>query len=322
MKHTDSSVSRNFSGRWWKILSWIIMPAAYGYLAYVLINYKHYDELISYLQSIPSDRYLWLAFVLTLLPFNIAVEALKWRLLVVKSEKLSVRQSVSAVLAGFATGFLTPNRLAEPVGRVAFLQTEHRISGVIYSLLNSLTQNFVMAFGGLPALILFIINVHPISGLNHNIYIPALVLLIAIMLAFYFLLPKLTGSKLWKKHIRYGNEIALYQPIELLRLLLVSMLRYSIFCTQMFAMLHFFHVDLSITQALMAIPASYLLVTFTPAMAFSEAAVRSSYAVLFVGAFVQQPVAIALAGIALWVINFGIPVLAGAYLLRSTSQKL
>ena len=92
----------------------------------------------------------------------------------------------------------------------------------------------------------------------------------------------------------------------------VSFIRYAVFCIQFYFMIRFFSIELTPWQALIAIPTSYLFVTFTPSLAFSEAAIRSSYAVLIIGTFSGQVVNIALAGVCIWVINFVIPMLAGS----------
>jgi hypothetical protein len=68
-------------------------------------------------------------------------------------------------------------------------------------------------------------------------------------------------------------------------------------------------------QALIAIPTNYLFVTFTPSVAFSEAAVRSSYAVLVIGFFSSNIVGIALAGMCIWMINFVIPMMVGSIIM-------
>ena len=77
-------------------------------------------------------------------------------------------------------------------------------------------------------------------------------------------------------------------------------------------MLQFFGIELSYWQALVAIPTNYLFVTFTPSLAFSEATVRSSFAVLTIGAFSGQTVNIALAGMCIWMLNFVVPMLIGS----------
>jgi hypothetical protein len=103
-------------------------------------------------------------------------------------------------------------------------------------------------------------------------------------------------------------------------MLVFSLLRYFVFCFQFYAVLQFFSIDLELWQALLAIPTNYLFVTITPSMAFSETAIRSSYAMIFIGFFSNQIINIALAGTTIWIINFGLPMLAGLYILAKTNK--
>jgi len=105
-----------------------------------------------------------------------------------------------------------------------------------------------------------------------------------------------------------------------MQIMLISLGRYVVFCTQFFFMLRFLGVDLSMEQALISIPTSYLFVTFTPSFAFSDVAVRSSYAVLVIGVFSGQVVSIALAGACIWLVNFVIPLLVGLVVLAKQKK--
>jgi hypothetical protein len=111
---------------------------------------------------------------------------------------------------------------------------------------------------------------------------------------------------------KFTDVLAEYQVIELLRILGITFLRYGVFCIQFYAMLRFFGVELTAFQSLITIPTTYLFVSFTPSVAFSEAAVRSSYAVLFIGTYFHNELAIILAGVSIWVVNFVIPMLIGS----------
>ncbi len=295
-------------------LSWVFMIAAYGYVLYILISYKHYDEFFAQFRNISAIRYSWLWLVLALLPVNLLTEALKWQRIVSKSEKLTITAALKAVLAGFSTGFFTPNRIAEPVGRILFLKPENRKTGIVYSVINSFTQNIVMAMCGLPALAIFL-SLNKFPGLNHQVYIGIVSAILVVILAVCFSLPAMARSRFWQTHLSFAADISHLSTPDLLSIISISLLRYAVFGLQMFAMLQFFGVELQWWQALVAIPSSYLLVTFTPSLAFSEAAIRSSYAVIFVGAFTPQPAAIAFAGLALWLINFGLPMLVGVAVL-------
>ena len=301
------------------LLKWIVLPAAFSFLAYKLLTFNQYDELLEQWKQLPLSQFWWLGGVFVLLPLNWLLEAAKWKQLVSKIQILSLWNALKGVMAGISTGFLTPNRVGELVGRVLYLDADNRKAGVTLSLVNSMTQNIILVLCGVPASALFLSASHGKVELNSTLYLIILIVSLLIFGGIYFQLPRL--SRLFKQS-RYSEKIkaftdclSSYTKKDLLQIMLISLGRYCVFCTQFFFMLRFFGVELSVWQALISIPTTYLLVTFTPSLAFSEVAVRSSYAVLVIGVFSGQVVSIALAGMCIWLVNFVIPMLAGAVVL-------
>jgi hypothetical protein len=291
---------------------WTITLVAYGYLAVQLYNFKQYPDLLQQWKSIPLSQFVWLAGVFILLPLNWSLEAMKWQQLTAKVASLSIKIALYSVFAGIYTGFFTPNRVSEILGRILFLRIENRKTGAVLSVVNSLTQNIIMTLCGIPACFYFF----SISSKKLNPdgfhFIGWVLLFLVLSLLFYFLLPYLSRSNWLSKITPYTSRLSAYRRTDLFRILLLSLLRYVVFCIQFFFMLRFFGVALEPLQALIAIPANYLFVTYTPSIAFSEAAVRSSYALFFIGAFSTQLVGIALAGVCIWVVNFVIPLMIGS----------
>ena len=298
-----------------KVLKWLIMLVAYAYLMVVLIRFEHYNELWDSFKHFSLQKFGWIMLVLALLPANIALEAMKWKAIVARTEKLSLVVSLKAVLAGFSTGFFTPNRVGELVGRIAFLSAGNRKVGVLYVLLNSLSQNIVLICFGLVSAYFYFLTTHHQLGFDQQVYLLILILVLLLLLGIYFTLPHWAGTKVWKRFLPFAQEIENFSFLNLASIFGYSFLRYLVFCVQLFAMLHFFSVHLDLWQAVLSIPTSYLLITFTPSIAMSEAAIRSSVAVLVIGVFSTNLGGIALAGICLWLLNFGIPVLVGATVL-------
>jgi len=300
----------------WKYL---ILLASYSFLIYKLFTFNHYEDISDQWIQMPLSQAWWLAGVFILLPLNWHLESLKWKMLTARVQKINTSTSINAVLSGISTGFFTPNRVGELVGRIAFLEPGNRKAGITMSLVNSLTQNIVMAMCGIPACILYFINsvgnVQP--DITHFVWITTTGILIVGLL--YFTLPhwskQLKKSRLSLSILTFTDCLSGYTIKELLKIIGVSLIRYVVFCTQFYFMLCFFNIELTPFQALMAIPTTYLFVTFTPSLAFSEAAVRSSYAVLIIGVFSGQVVNIALAGVCIWVVNFVIPMLAGTVMM-------
>jgi len=205
------------------------------------------------------------------------------------------------------------------VGRVMYLNPGNRKAGITLSLVNSLTQNIIMVLCGIPACVLFVNAYQKSSEINTVLYLWLLAAGLVGSVLIYFFLPQasrlLSKSRYSEKWKAFTDCLAFYTRRDLLRIMLISIGRYIVFCTQFFFMLRFFGIDLTLWQALISIPTTYLFVTFTPSFAFSDVAVRSSYAVLVIGIFSSQVVSIALAGMSIWVVNFVIPLLVGLVVL-------
>lgn len=307
------ALTLNPSVKSWKLL---ILIASYSFLTYKLFTFHQYEDLVMQWKHMPVSNVWWLAGVFMLLPLNWYLEAIKWKMLTSRVQKITVSNSIKAVLSGISTGFFTPNRVGEMVGRIAFLDPSNRKPGITMSMVNSLTQNMVMAVCGIPACILFFSvtagKLHP-DVVQFVILVTGCVMITGLL---YVILPYLTRllekSRFSGKINPFIDCLSRYNLKDLFRIMGVSFIRYAVFCAQFYFMIRFFSIELTPWQALTAIPTSYLFVTFTPSLAFSEAAIRSSYAVLIIGAFSGQAVNIALAGVCIWVINFVIPMLAGS----------
>ena len=307
----SASTKKIFRG--WGLL---FLIASYSFLVYKLLTFNQYSELLYQWKEMPHSRFSWLVGILLLLPFNWLLESVKWKMLTIHVQEISLRSSIKGVLAGISTGFFTPNRVGELVGRIMYLEPQNHKSGVTLSFLNSLTQNLIMTLCGIPACILFFAST--IGKIEIN-YIYYLALLVVCLIGFgiaYFFLPQLSSrfkqSQYFLNINQFTDCLSDFQKKELVGVILISLVRYVVFCVQFFFMLRFFGIELAIWQALVAIPTNYLFVTFTPSLAFSEVGVRSSFAMLTIGAFSGQIVNIALAGMCIWLINFVIPMLAGS----------
>ena len=301
---------------WIPWLKWSVLVLCYSFLAYKLLTFNQYPELLKHWKLMPVSRFWWLSSVFLLLPINWLFESIKWKMMAIHVQKITLKASVKAVLAGISTGFFTPNRVGELVGRIMYLDPKNHKAGVTLSLVNSLTQNLIMTLCGIPACIIFFVSSCTKIQINYIYYLVLLVVCLICFGLLYFFLPQLSNRF---KQSNYSNKIkeftdclSDFREKELIRIMLVSLVRYAVFCMQFSLMLRFFGIELSSWQALIAIPTNYLFVTFTPSVAFSEAAIRSSFAVLTIGAFSSQIVNIALAGTGIWLVNFVIPMLVGS----------
>lgn len=298
-------------------LKWLVLLVTYFFLGYKLFTFEHYEAFLLHFQQASFYHYFWLLLIFCLLPLNIFIETAKWQKIVEKSEHIPFRQALNAVLAGFAVGFVTPNRIGDMAGRMLYTSPANRKITAIYSLLNSFTQNYVIALIGLPAAAWYFLFFK--SGKSDfQQYFILITLFILISTIIYFFLPKFVLIFNLRNRLNFIKVISDYKSIDLLVIAGYSVLRFIIFSIQFFAVLQFFGVELRLFEALISIPTSYLFVTFTPSLAFSEAAIRSSYSVLIIGAFSDNTAGIAFAGFMIWCINYILPLLAGSRLIANT----
>ena len=313
--------SNTIASKSWQSLSWkgwgyAIMLCAYSFLAYKLITFNQYDALSEQWNNMPATQFWWLTGVFFLLPINWLLEAIKWQMLTARLQALTLKKAYKAVLAGISTGFFTPNRVGEMVGRMLFLNAENRKAGATLSIVNSLTQNLVMTLCGIPTAWLFFSKGKQTFDANISDFLAVIGFCFVGFVGFYFALPwiskRIAGSKFSLKINSFSSCLITHTWIDLSRIIVISILRYAVFFTQFYLMLRFWNVNITLLQGLIAIPVTYLFVTFTPSVAFSEAAVRSSYAVLIIGVFSNNVVGITLAGITIWAINFVVPMMLGS----------
>ena len=307
----------------YKVVKWLFALGAYGYLAYKLIVFDQYDSIFSEWKQTPPTKFTWLLATLVLLPLNLLLESLKWKKITQNSFTLTTYSALKSVLSGICSGFFTPNRIGDFVGRISYLPSSARAQGITLSIVNSLTQNLTILLCGIPACVLFFISFYH-SDSNSNIFLYLILTFVFLLLLglFYFSLPRLSKRISSEKIKRFTDCLSGYTLAQLGEIMAISIFRYCVFFAQFFLMLRFFNVELTVWQAAIAIPANYLLVTFTPSFAFSEAAVRGSYAVFFIGMFASNTVGIAFSGILIWLINTVTPMLIGSvFLLKSKSSN-
>jgi hypothetical protein len=140
-------------------------------------------------------------------------------------------------------------------------------------------------------------------------FLCAILLLIAVML---ILLPVIARRIKHPKLASYFSSLTNYTLKDLTAITGWSLMRFCVFSLQLFLMMRFFGVELTLVQAVTSIPVTYLLVTFTPSFAFSEALIRGSWAVFVIGSFADNIPGILMAGVGLWFINVIVPVVVGA----------
>lgn len=304
-----------------------------AYVALYIQLRKHEDLLAQWdrlLDNIYTEKNLLPLFLVVLLMgVNWSLEALKWRLLIIKSERISFFRSLKGIFTGISVGTFTPNRLGEFLGRSFVLDRSHPWKVFFMTIIGSYSQLLSTILFGSVGMLFFITRYAGIStGIN---YLDVLIgffgfaTAILVMLLYFNidLFDKYLGPYVRKRKPAFAAKLAVissYSFSELLWVLLFSIGRYMVFSIQFYLLFRFFDFAIPFRESVMFTSVIYLVMTIIPSMALSEIGVRGSVALFFFAFYTQEhspdinsTLSILSASTLLWVINLVIPAILGTF---------
>ena len=314
------------SARLKKILIWllkiIIFVVAWSYVVYKLATM---EQDFSVIFSDGNFSIPLFSFVCILMFANWGAESLKWQNLVNCGQKISYRKAVSGVLVGLPLALITPNRVGEIGGRAIVLD-KGRKNAVVATFLGSMTQlASTLIFGVLGVMVYLLFFPHTV-GVESAAWISLLIVvaLVVVLLAcrdqrwLRRLSLKLVGRKMYVAFIR---AMRLYCFGDILRVLIISLLRYCVFSMQFGLLIRMLIPELSVVEIFVGITLTYLFTTVIPTTVLGEIGIRGSVAMFVFGAFTTHVAVIFQISLLIWIINIAVPTLAGSLILLSLRQK-
>ncbi len=273
------------------------------------------------------QNYLVIGLVVVMMFLNWLLESLKWKFLISKIEKVSIRRSIRAVFSGITVSAFTPNRVGEYAGRVFCLQKGDRIKGVLITVIGSMAQLLTTIVFGLIG-ILLLPNLMPALDLLLSEIIFAypimlfVIILLNVLLVTLFLNASvfsvvLSKFKFLKKFTKYNDVFSFYNFSELLEVILYSIARYIVFTTQFFILLQVFEVNVSYVDAMILISTMLFVISVVPTIAITEIGVRGTVALFLFGLVSSNTLGILSATFVMWVINLLLPALIGTLFIFS-----
>lgn len=274
---------------------------------------------------------LLLVLVFLMMPLNWGLETVKWRLLVRQVYPISFRKAFAAVLTGVTLGLFTPNRIGEYGGRMLFLPSRLRWSAVPVTLVGSLAQLTVTVAVGMICLIVFVALWQGLDSLGFEEQAMSLVLgacvpIIVLMAFLWYLLqvprnwfryvPNRFRNGLWIR--QFGDGLQALRSVSsavLTRVLVLSLLRYSVFAAQYLFLLSVYGMTLPLLKSVPTVGSVFFVQSVLPTFAVVELFRRGEIATTFFGAFSDNTLAIYAASATLWLINLIIPALLGYVLI-------
>ena len=303
-----------------RIFNTLLILAAYGYLVYRLTIFDDYSSFLSTFKTASVDLWFTLVAALLLMPLNVVAEAGKWRLLLRKTEPMTIWGAQRQVYYGYVGSFITPYHAGDYPARAMLLKDKRNFSAAVgVGLVGSIALLVVELMFGIPATWLFI-------SYNPNIpmqYFAVAFIVLVLMLSLLPHLVRYLSCREWKNTQMSQLSAALSHmsyPL-FMKTIAWSMLRYGIWAIQLVLALHFCGVDMTWVQYMIAIPFYYMVVALFPSLPALNIAIRGSWSLIIFGVFSQNTVGIALAVVLIWFINTVLPMLIGSILYRNGKTK-
>ena len=289
-----------------------------------IIHNQNITQLWSDIKSsFTSTKHIYLLILtIILVPINIYLEGVKWRIQLKPIENISYYKSFLSIFTGLTAGMFFPNRMGNFLGRIFMMENGDRIKAAMVTIVGGMAQMIATVSVGLIATIFFV-NKYLVLLTISIILIVALLLLIYfnihVLKYFQFLIPK----KFKEKTKEYFDVFSLYDKKELLKILIISFLRYFIYTFQFVLLIWAFNIPLTYLNAMIPISFTYLLMMVIPFITITEIAIRGSVSILvFEKWFIINGISNSLelmvfsASSLLWILNIAIPSIIGLFLIH------
>ena len=265
----------------------------------------------------------YLSFIVFFMMFvNWFLEALKWRFLISKIEKVSILRSLRAVFSGITVSAFTPNRIGEYGGRIFCLEKADRVKGALITVIGSMAQLITTIIFGLIGL-LYLPSLLPnlnILFTNFVFAYPILVfsvillcvLLVVLYLNISFFSVIFSKFRFLKKFKKYNKVFTYYNSSELLEVLIYSFARYLVFSSQFYILLKIFNVNITYIDSLTLNSLMLMTITVIPNyLPIFEFAQRGIVAISIFSLLSNNSIGVFSATFTMWATNLLLPALVG-----------
>jgi len=304
-----------------KIISYgikaIIIVLAYGFIYHTVSNNTKLQQFKTLIAQIDHNQVLLtLTFVLGLMLVNWFLEALKWKYLTRKLQRMSVWQSVEAIFCGLTWAIFTPNRLGEYGGRVLFLPPNKRVYGVFVMGIGQFGQGTITNVLGATALIWFLYTyLHLNSILMLLLTVIAVAFVVFILICYFnikWLMGILSRITFLTKHKRFFDIVAKFSRTELITTFLFCLTRFSVFSFQYYLVLHLLIPTLPVFPSMMMVFNNFFIQSALPTLDLLDVGLRGFTASTFFGFITNQQIAVLAAVSSIWFTNLIIPAILGS----------
>ena len=265
---------------------------------------------------------IWNVLLVTILMFtNWGIEAKKWQLSVASIYPISFIKAFKAILSGVSFSVILPNRIGEYLGRLAYVPEGNRLKSISVTLVGSISQLYVtMVFGVIGFMFLKdqLIGQSVISDIVYRFVLGGFWLAFLLLTVIYFKISVI--EKLFEKWLKNSSYLYLIESLRtfnvqlLLRILLLSFLRYLVFLVQYFLLFSLFDIALPFVIVGSVVSVLFLILAIIPSIALVEVGLRGEISLQLMGMFTTNVLGVGLTVASIWFINLVLPAIAGSIL--------
>lgn len=272
-------------------------------------------------QSLQSPKIINLLVVVLLMFLNWGIEAKKWQISVASIHSINFTKAFKAILSGVSFSVTMPNRIGEYFGRILYLPEGNRLKSISVTLVGSISQLYVTIICGTAGLFFLKKQLIQHDILNEIVYrfaIAGFGLVILFLTLIYFRIVFI--EKLFERWIKNSRYLYLIESLRtfnvqlLLRLLLLSFLRYLVFLVQYFLLFSLFDISLPAIIVWSVVSVLFLILAVVPSIALVEVGLRGEISLRLMAMFTSNGLGVGLATVTIWFINLVLPAIVGSVL--------
>lgn len=251
-----------------------------------------------------------------IMPVNLSLEVLKWKLLAGSAQPLSTAQAWKSYFAGIAISLVTPNRIGEYPGRILFLKRKNTIRLISVAILGAFAQFFALFLYGTIGLVYYNIA---FPGYWQKLLLVTCLFIIIVVAACYFYFEKWI---VYFERIKWLRRLGTYKELirrfttkEQLQVLAISLLRFAVYTVQYLVLLNWMNIPFPFVSGFLMACLYFWSLAVIPSIAFAELGVRGQVSLFLFHHFSENTIGILAATVGLWSINLILPALIGSILL-------
>jgi hypothetical protein len=293
-------------------------------VAQQLRKQPHWRESVHEMFLAVLGEQRWKLFVMFgLMAVNWTIESLKWKIALKPVQPIRFLQAFKAILAGTCIASFTPNRVGEYLGRMLYVDNGNKVLSVTSTILCSMSQMLVTLGAGTMGILLFssLPFYFGISWITPSFFRIAAFLAgvgaVGLGLVYFRFDPLVRRLNKWIRKNRIAISLPEnFQFLPLLRILLLSAVRYSVFLLQYFLLFSLFGIPLDPQQVFTGVSVMFVLMSIIPTLTFlTDLGFRWLAGIQIFQVYTTNTAGILAVSLGIWLINLIIPALIGSLLI-------